>query len=200
MNAADVGAKIAERRKELGMTQIELAQKLYVTNKAVSKWENGMNFPELSLMEPLASALGISVVELLGLEEKTVEEAVLETADISTMEKQRQQKKMRGDIFGTIFFGIIILIAAFYVSESVHPVSDVRSIVWLMQIAAIAIVGGGIRLAIRLSLINKVVLSEKTVRVVRKTGQTIAIILVCCLLAMVVCATIIAALLGVFSM
>ena len=46
------------------MTQDELAQKIFVSNKTVSKWENGHGLPDISLMEPLAKALGISVIEL----------------------------------------------------------------------------------------------------------------------------------------
>ena len=47
------------------MTQEDLAEKLYVSGKAVSKWENGQGFPDISLLEPLAKALDISVTELL---------------------------------------------------------------------------------------------------------------------------------------
>lgn len=47
------------------MTQEELAGKIYVSAKAVSKWETGQGFPDISLIEPLAGALGISVIELL---------------------------------------------------------------------------------------------------------------------------------------
>lgn len=54
--------KIRENRK---MTQEELAQKINVSSKAVSKWETGQGFPDISLLEPLAQALGISVIELL---------------------------------------------------------------------------------------------------------------------------------------
>ena len=47
------------------MTQEELAEKVFVSGKAVSKWETGQGFPDISLLEPLARALGISVIELL---------------------------------------------------------------------------------------------------------------------------------------
>lgn len=57
---------IKQRRKELGMTQAQLAEKLYVTNKAVSKWETGEANPDISLLLPLSNALNISLDELLG--------------------------------------------------------------------------------------------------------------------------------------
>ena len=46
------------------MTQLQLAEKIYVSDKAVSKWETGRGSPDVSLIEPLASALGVSVIEL----------------------------------------------------------------------------------------------------------------------------------------
>ena len=59
------GAVIRRLREEKKLTQEELAAKLYVSSKAVSKWETGQGFPDISLLEPLAKALGLSVIELL---------------------------------------------------------------------------------------------------------------------------------------
>ena len=59
------GAVIRKLREDKKMTQEELAENLFVSSKAVSKWETGQGFPDVSLIEPLAKALGISVIELL---------------------------------------------------------------------------------------------------------------------------------------
>ena len=59
------GAVIRKLRENKKMTQEELAEKVFVSSKAVSKWETGQGFPDVSLIEPLAKALGISVIELL---------------------------------------------------------------------------------------------------------------------------------------
>ena len=59
------GAAIRALREKLGMTQAELAGRLCVSDKAVSKWETGRGFPDVSLLEPLSKALRISVPELL---------------------------------------------------------------------------------------------------------------------------------------
>ncbi len=59
------GAVIRRLRENKKMTQEELAEKIFVSSKAVSKWETGQGFPDVSLLEPLADALGISVIELL---------------------------------------------------------------------------------------------------------------------------------------
>ena len=59
------GSVIKKLRESKKMTQEELAEKIFVTGKAVSKWETGQGFPDISLVEPLAKALDISVIELL---------------------------------------------------------------------------------------------------------------------------------------
>ena len=59
------GAVIKKLRENKKMTQEELADKLFVSSKAVSKWETGPGFPDISLLESLAQALDISVIELL---------------------------------------------------------------------------------------------------------------------------------------
>lgn len=59
------GSVIKSLREKKKMTQEELAEKIFVTGKAVSKWETGQGFPDISLVEPLAKALDISVIELL---------------------------------------------------------------------------------------------------------------------------------------
>ena len=58
------GAVIKRLREDKNMTQEELAEKISVSGKAVSKWETGRGLPDVSLLEPLAEALGISVIEL----------------------------------------------------------------------------------------------------------------------------------------
>ena len=59
------GDVIRTLREKKGLTQEELAQRIFVSGKAVSKWETGKGYPDISLLEPLAAALGISVIELL---------------------------------------------------------------------------------------------------------------------------------------
>ncbi len=65
MDAKQIGAFIAETRKENNMTQAELAQRLNVTDKAVSRWETGKGFPDIATLEPLSKALGVELMELM---------------------------------------------------------------------------------------------------------------------------------------
>lgn len=59
------GAFVAQRRKTLGLTQQALADRLFLSNKAVSKWETGQSLPDIDLLQPLADCLQVSVAELL---------------------------------------------------------------------------------------------------------------------------------------
>lgn len=59
------GTFLVQLRKEKSMTQKELAEQLYVSDKAVSKWERGLSLPDISLLQPMAEMLGVSVTELL---------------------------------------------------------------------------------------------------------------------------------------
>lgn len=71
MDAVKTGALIAQARKEKELTQKDLAQGLHVSIQAVSKWERGLNFPDIALLEPLAELLGLTVSELLSGERDT---------------------------------------------------------------------------------------------------------------------------------
>lgn len=65
MDTYITGAIIRKLREEKNMTQAELAEKLSISDKAVSKWETGKGYPDITLIKPLTAALGISVAELL---------------------------------------------------------------------------------------------------------------------------------------
>lgn len=65
MNQIQIGKFIADRRKKFNMTQSELAEKIGITNRAVSKWETGKSIPDVSIMLELCEILDISVNELL---------------------------------------------------------------------------------------------------------------------------------------
>ena len=76
MDTKKIGAFIAMNRKKKGYTQEQLAEKLGVTNKTISRWENGHYMPDLSLLEPLSKELDITLNELLAGEEIVKEEAM----------------------------------------------------------------------------------------------------------------------------
>lgn len=100
MNQEKIGKFIADCRKEKGLTQLQLAEKLNITNRAVSKWETGKSCPDVSLMLELCNILGITVNELLSGErmlmedyQKKAEENLVELQD-KKMKAQKMFKRM----------------------------------------------------------------------------------------------------------
>lgn len=65
MDAKAFGAFLAETRRSRGLTQSELAEQLHVTDKAVSRWERGLGFPDINTLEPLATSLGLTLSQLM---------------------------------------------------------------------------------------------------------------------------------------
>lgn len=117
MDAKIFGAFIAECRKEKNMTQADLAAKINVTDKAVSRWERGVGFPDINTIEGLALALEISVLELMKSErtvanEVTKEEAtdvITDTLNVVKLQR-RQERKNALFILGIIAVIIIFLL------------------------------------------------------------------------------------------
>ena len=91
MDTKAIGALIARRRKERSLSQAELAERLHVTDKAVSRWETGRGMPGLESLEPLSEALGLSVSELLSGKELTREE-LPRAAGGQIMESMKREK------------------------------------------------------------------------------------------------------------
>jgi len=99
------GAFIANLRKENKWTQKQLAEKLFVSDKAVSKWERGLSLPDISLLVPLTEQLGISLTELIQCQKSatadplplnTVEDVVTGSLSLSkqTIQKQKRHRKI----------------------------------------------------------------------------------------------------------
>ena len=80
MNQEKIGKFIAEKRKEKKLTQEQLAEKLNITKNAVSKWERGLNLPDVSIMQDLCKILNITLNEL-SIGEKILDEKYKEVAD-----------------------------------------------------------------------------------------------------------------------
>ncbi|MDO4315239.1 MAG: helix-turn-helix transcriptional regulator [Oscillospiraceae bacterium] len=110
MDAKATGQLIAARRRALDLSQAELAERLHVTDKAVSRWETGRGMPAIDSLEPLAEALGLSVSELLSGRELTAEELPRE-AGSQIVETLRQNAGMaRRGVLATLL--ILAVLAA----------------------------------------------------------------------------------------
>lgn len=112
MNLNKIGEFIAKKRKEQNLTQLELAEKLCVTDRAVSKWETGKCMPDSSLMLDLCKILKISVNDLLNGEETKMEENKNLEQTVIELVKQKQEADRRL-LFIEIILGIISTLIIF---------------------------------------------------------------------------------------
>ena len=118
MDKYKFGEYIYNKRKKLGLTQEELGRMLGVTNKAVSKWEVGETMPDVTMLKPLAKALGITVDELLQQKDKPQEE---KTDDTKT--SQPINKKLLYSLIitsGVLLIGLIVFISLYFSSTKTN--------------------------------------------------------------------------------
>ena len=135
MDTKKIGAFIAMNRKKKGYTQEQLAEKLGVTNKTISRWENGHYMPDLSLLEPLSKELDITLNELLAGEEIDKEEAMeyseqnlIQTIDYTDKKIKDEHKKISLFIIG---LGIFTSLCAFTVFPSESSWGSIYSMIGL---------------------------------------------------------------------
>lgn len=136
MDTKKIGAFIALNRKKKGYTQEQLAEKLGVTNKTISRWENGHYMPDLSLLEPLSKELDITLNELLAGEEIVKEETLeyseqnlIQTIDYTDKKIKNEHKKISLFIIG---LGIFTSLCAFTVFPSESSWGSIYSIIGLL--------------------------------------------------------------------
>jgi len=110
MDKIQVGLKIANYRKEKGFTQKDLAEKLGVTDKSVSKWETGVNFPDVAILETLAEELGITVLELLDLETSSADEIVKEMTEFSEVQRKMALERERISKTEIVLISIFLIV------------------------------------------------------------------------------------------
>lgn len=147
------GALVSQLRKEKGLTQKEVAQQLFISDKAVSKWERGLSVPDIALLIPLADLLDVTVTELLQckrqeqealLDEQQVEALVKTTIQLSEQEKrcrEQQKTKRMAMWFGCVcvaalelgvllFWGYEMEIRLFYCRKYCLLYSVIISVFW----------------------------------------------------------------------
>ncbi|MCL2406071.1 MAG: class C sortase [Defluviitaleaceae bacterium] len=153
MSSAKMGLFISELRKSKQMTQKELAEKLNVTDKAVSKWERGLSYPDISLLMPLADTLGVTAGELLNSEisigtstneVKTIVDNVLIYADEAIKLKARSTRRRAAlaVLGGCIILWCLIMIPLFIWPSiaRTYNASIMRRVIYEQQ-AAVALLG-----------------------------------------------------------
>jgi transcriptional regulator with XRE-family HTH domain/DNA-directed RNA polymerase subunit RPC12/RpoP len=124
MDQIKIGKFIADCRKQKGLTQMQLSEKLGITDKAISKWERGIAMPDSSIMLELCDILGISVNELLSGEKINMEnnnqkneQLILEMAK----ELERKNKTIWSSMWAIMIISITALIAGIFIAAFLIP-------------------------------------------------------------------------------
>lgn len=129
MDNVKTGLLIAQIRKEKGYTQKDLAEKIGVSNATVSKWETGKGFPDISLLEPLAITLNISISEIIAgeiIQNTDLTEHII--SDLVDVTIKDQEKKVK--LFNWI---VAITVALIYVAVSLITMKwEITWIIWVV--------------------------------------------------------------------
>ncbi len=142
MDSKKFGSFIAEIRREQGLTQAELAGRINVTDKAVSRWERGIGFPDINTFEPLAKALGLSVLELIKsekgisepLSECDAEAAVADTIVIAEAQQKVSEKKLaKATVISITAVCAAVLMCVFFLIWAFAPGFTQKSGIVLMD-------------------------------------------------------------------
>ncbi len=122
MENEKIGKYIAIKRKEKGLTQNELAQKLQVTDRAISKWERGRGCPDISLLEPLSNLLEVSVLELLHGEDIIKDENQV----LICLLKKEEIRIKRWKIFSYVLINLFLILfsSIFYLGVILPQIVD----------------------------------------------------------------------------
>ena len=142
MNQIKIGRFIADCRKKANLTQLQLAEKLGITDKAISKWERGITMPDSSIMLELCDILGISVNELLSGEKVDMEDNNQKNEQLlldMAKELERKNKMIWSAMWAIMIVSMTalfsgILIAAFLMPEGVWQLVTILGICVLFLI------------------------------------------------------------------
>ena len=123
VNTYEFGKFLAQLRKEKGLTQIQLAEQLNVTDKAISRWETGKNYPDIEIFEELSNILDVSISELL--EGKRIEKENLFTVSEKHVVKEIKKNKKSNKKYRIIIFIVIVFAIIFgYIAMRANGVFD----------------------------------------------------------------------------
>lgn len=152
MDAAYTGSRISSLRKQNNLTQKELAEKLHVTDKAISKWERGLNYPDLALLPVIANVLETSVADLLGLEQKIPDSTIDVINEIAQSEKKRLLKTIHQYLELAIILGVVTILNKLYISYTGYIGESFNVQFWIEGILlalALTLITNGIWLLIK---------------------------------------------------
>ncbi|MBE6621102.1 MAG: helix-turn-helix domain-containing protein [Ruminococcaceae bacterium] len=124
MNQIKIGRFIAECRKKSNLTQMQLAEKLGITDKAISKWERGIAMPDTSIMLELCDILGISVTELLSGEKISMDNTNQKNEQLMldmAKELEKKNKTIWSSMWAIMIVSMTALIAGIFIAAFLIP-------------------------------------------------------------------------------
>lgn len=162
MEQQKIGLFLKELRKEKNITQEELAEKLNVSNRTVSRWETGTNMPDISLLVILAEFYQVSIPEIIDGErksekmEQTTKDTAIKMAQYSKNESNIQKRRIASLL--VMLFGIFIIISALSIFPNDSSWGSIYSII------------GGIILVIGIYFRTKILFIKRSVRILSCIG------------------------------
>ncbi|MBO5858309.1 MAG: helix-turn-helix transcriptional regulator, partial [Clostridia bacterium] len=142
MDQIKIGKFIAERRRQKDLTQVQLADKLGITDKAVSKWERGIAMPDTSIMLELCDILGISVNELLCGEKINMENENKKNEQIlldMAKELEKKNKTIWSSMWAIMIISITVLIAGIFIAAFLIP-EGVWQLVTILSVCVVFLI------------------------------------------------------------
>lgn len=130
MNQEEIGKFIAKCRKGKNLTQAQLAEKLNITDRAVSKWENGKSMPDSSIMLELCEILGITVNELLSGEKITMENSEKKADENLIALKKKDENNIRKNVVISIVFSTMLFIG--FIVCAICDIATSGKLTWSM--------------------------------------------------------------------
>ena len=140
INKEKFGTFLSQLRRERGMTQKDLAEKLYVSDKAVSKWERALSLPDIALLRPLAEMLEVTVTELL-IGERVAPDRPLTVAEVEPLvggtlylrAEEQQEQRARRRLWGRCLAlaALAFLLEMLAAARLVPIFSDLSVMLWL---------------------------------------------------------------------
>ncbi len=146
MDAEKTGRLIRDMRIELGITQKDLAEQIHVSNAAVSKWENGHGFPDISSLEALANVLQLSITELIQgekIEEEQQKDDTVVKEIIQLSEKEIKKNEKRQKRIVSFFIGFLFIVGTSFIIYMANtqnkPVLDFTQSTGILVIAPLVL-------------------------------------------------------------
>ena len=143
MNQEKFASFITQRRKQLNLTQKDIAEKLHVSISAVSKYERGLSYPDITLLEPLSQILEVTIVDLLKGEISHNDLSSLEASDLFSelISKQRLKEYRRKILLSDILYIILFMTTVTIILLFVNGIIPLSKLFEVITAAALIFLG-----------------------------------------------------------